>query len=183
MRNILAGAMAIVTAVALLVLGVMLGSVDSGNGAPSTLLAIAGTVAEIGMLVVLLYAFALTGSDPWARVGSGLAIAALTMLMVGDATSVDGARDFGNGILYGCLVLLGLLWWEAHVRLAAFAIANGVIGFVFLAFAAALGIPSELNFMLLVVWLVALGLDWLRRPWTGISRGREPAGAPATAES
>jgi hypothetical protein len=165
MRNSVAAAVAFVAAAALLALGLLLGSVDAGHGAPSTLLAVAGTVAEVGMLVVLLYAYAANGSEPWAQVGRGLSIAALTLLMAGDATSVDAARDFGNGLLYASLLILGFVMWDRHLRLAAFAIVNGIIGFAFLAFAAALGLPAELNFMLIVIWLVALGVDWLRSPW------------------
>lgn len=175
MADRVASVVTFVAAAGLLALGILLGSISSGNGAPPALVMGAGLVAEIGVLIVLLYAFTKAGRAAWAEAGKGLTIAAITLLLVGDAVNAEAARNLGNGLLYLVFVLLGILMWPAHPKLAAFAALNGVIGFAFLGFAQRLGLPPELNFMLIVVWLVALGIDWLRDPW--------PAGFAAIGET
>lgn len=179
MADRVAAVVAFVAAVALVALGVMLGSVASGNGAPTDLVIVAGTAASVGVLIVLTYAFAKIGrAMPWAQVGQGLTIAGVTLLLMGDAVSADAARQAGNALLYVAFIVLGVVAWESHLKLAAFAVINGIIGFAFMAFADALGLPPQANFMLIAIWLVAIGIDWLRAPWPVASA---PVGEPSAA--
>lgn len=57
--------------------------------------------------------------------------------------------------------------------------ANGVLGYLAITFAARLGLPPHLNFMLLVAWFGALGVVWWRTPST--SRHEGPKGLPTEA--
>jgi hypothetical protein len=81
-------------------------------------------------------------------------------------------RDWlGNGLFYASLILLGGLLvgegrrWAGEGRrwLGVLAIANGVLGYLDLAFAPALGLPPHTNFLLLVAWEVVLGFTWWRK--------------------
>ncbi len=166
----LAALSAFVTAVALFGLGMLLASVARGAGASPALLAVFGVISETGMAVVLLYAFACVPAGPWAWTGRLASVAGMLLLFIGDVMQSDAVRATGNGIFYAALVLLGVLLWERHRGLGALALANGLVGFAFMAFAARLGLP-ELNLLLVVVWLAALGIDWLRRPWRDESAG------------
>jgi hypothetical protein len=73
-------------------------------------------------------------------------------------------RDLlGNGLFYASLILLGgLLVGEGKRWVGILAIANGVLGYLDLVFAPALGLPPHTNFLLLVVWEVVLGFTWWR---------------------
>lgn len=164
MSDRIAAVLAFITAIALFALGMMLGSVASGNGAPTRLVQISGAVGEIGALVVLLYTFAKIGLEPWAQVGRGLTILGVAMLMVGDAASAAPARDLGNVVIYITFILLAILMWQAHVKLAGFAAITGIVGLFFAAVLEPMGVPP-LSLLLIVAWFVAVGIDWLRAPW------------------
>ena len=84
------------------------------------------------------------------------------LLFAGDASHTDALRTIGNVVFYATLILLGSLMWDRHRLLGGFAAFNGLLGLLFLAFAASVGLPDELNLLLVVVWLVALGIEWLR---------------------
>lgn len=75
------------------------------------------------------------------------------------------------------LLVLGLLLWRAHPWLAGPAVVNGVLGYLDMLLAARLGLPPHTNFLVLVVFFVALGLTWLRSPRV------TPAGFGAPAQS
>jgi membrane protein implicated in regulation of membrane protease activity len=56
-----------------------------------------------------------------------------------------------------------LLVGEGRRWVGVLAIVNGVLGYLDLAFASALGLPPHTNFLLLVVWEVVLGFTWWRK--------------------
>jgi hypothetical protein len=171
-----AAVVAFISAVALFALGMMLGSVASGNGAPTSLVQLAGTVGELGALAVLVYAFTKIGAGPWAHVGRGLTVLGVALLMVGDTAASAAARDLGNVVIYVTFILLAILMWQAHVKLAAFAAITGVVGLFFAAVLEPMGVPP-LSLLLIVAWFVAVGADWLRAPWPVIAdaEGLQPA--------
>lgn len=176
MADRVAAVVAFISAIALFALGIMLGSVASGNGAPTTLVQISGTVGELGALAVLVYAFTKIGRGPWAQVGRGWTILGIAMLMVGDAASTPAVRDLGNVVIYISFILLAILMSQSHVKLAALAAITGVVGLVFAAILEPMGVPP-LNLMLIVAWFIAVGIDWLRAPWPMSLRddGLQPA--------
>lgn len=171
-----AAGVAFVSAVGLFVLGLLLASLDSGKGASPALLAVSGTVAEVGVALTLLYAFSTVADGPWAWVGRVGSVVAMGILFIGDATQTDSLHPIGNAVFYATLVVLGSLLWREHRWLGGFAAFNGVLGFAFMAGASAIGVSDTLNLLLVVVWLVALGLNWLRAPRAA---GAEPSPAPA----
>lgn len=177
MADRVAAIVAFITAIALFVLGITLGAVAGGSGGPTTLLQVSGTVGEIGALCTLVYAFSKIGGRPWAEVGRGLTVLGVSLLMVGDLTSAT-ARDLGNLVIYVTFVLLGILIWRMHLKLAAFAIIAGVVGILWAAFLLPMGI-APLNLLLLVAWFVAVGIDWLREPWPMLVRSAPEWRAPA----
>jgi hypothetical protein len=176
MSDRIAAVVAFIAAVALFALGMMLGSVASGNGAPTTLVEVSGFVGEVAALAALLYAFAKIGHEPWAQVGRGLAILGIGMLMVGDAASAATARDLGNLVMYVTFIVLAILLWQTHFKLAVLAALTGIVGFFFAAVLEPMGVPP-LNLMLIVLWFVAVGIDWLRAPWPVVAadQGLAPA--------
>ncbi len=165
MQQRLAAVTAFVTAIAMFGLGMLLASISSGTGASPALLAVTGIVSEAGMAIVLLFAFSAVGAGPAPWVGRISALVAMLLLFLGDATQNDSLRVAGNAVFYATLILLGVLLWNRHTILGAFAALNGLIGFAVLATAEQLGIPDGINLLLVVVWLIALGIDWLRGPW------------------
>ena len=152
----------------------------AGGGMPSPLVLDAlsiGTAATALVVVILAYAGLAPGA--WGQAGRALALAGMTLVLAGDAFqavalrgSTDGAtlwavsfaiRDVvGNGLFFASLLVLGALLWPRHRWLGGLAIANGALGYLEMVFAARLGLPPHLNFMLLVVWFVALGVVWWR---------------------
>ena len=147
-----------------------------------------GTAA--GALVVVVLAYAGVAASAWSQAGRALAVSGLTLVLAGDAlqavatrSSSDSAllwsvsfavRDgIGNGLFYASMLIIGVLMWSQHRWVAALAIANGLLGYLAMAFADRLGLPPHLNFLLLVAWFVALGVMWWR-PVTG-SEGRPAA--------
>lgn len=138
-----------------------------------------GTAA--GALVVIVLAYAGVAASAWSQAGRALAVSGLTLVLAGDAlqavatrASSDSAmlwsvafvtRDgIGNGLFYASLIILGALLSSQHRWVGALAIANGVLGYLAMAFAAGVGLPPHLNFMLLAVWFLVLGVVWWRAP-------------------
>jgi hypothetical protein len=60
-------------------------------------------------------------------------------------------------------------WWDACCSVTAatglggLALVNAALGWLDLAFAQQLGLPPHVNFLLIVVWLVMLGISTLQR--------------------
>jgi hypothetical protein len=141
--------------------------------------------ATSGLVVVVLICGEVRTHEPWASVTLALGISSATLVLAGDALQHvffhtlptgdpnKGAiwamalafRDWlGNGLFYACLLLLGgLLMGEGRRWVGTLAIANGVFGYLDLAFASALGLPPHTNFLLLVVWEAILGFTWWRK--------------------
>jgi hypothetical protein len=141
------------------------------------------SAASILVVLVLVYA-QLGPTTAWGLVGLTLAIAGLTLVLVGDAlqhvvltpglaANSDkatlwalsfAARDgIGNSLFYASLLIAGGLLAISGARwLGGLAVINAVLGYLDLAFASALGLPPHTNFLLLVVWLGLLGVTWWR---------------------
>jgi hypothetical protein len=142
--------------------------------------------AAASMLVVfVLISSEVRGRQPWASVTLVLGISGMMLVLAGDALqhvffhSLPAAdpnrgaiwamafalRDWlGNGLFYASLILLGgLLVGQGRRWVGVLAIANGVLGYLDLAFASALGLPPHTNFLLLVAWEVVLGFTWWRK--------------------
>ena len=167
----------------------------AGGGMPSPALLDAlsiGTAASALIVVILAYAGAATSA--WGQAGRALALAGMTLVLAGDAfqmVALRGGPDsgvlwavsfairdgIGNGLFFASLLVLGVFLWDRHRWLGGLAMANGVLGYLEMAFAARLGLPPHLNFMLLVVWFVALGAVWWRAPIAG--RQQQPNTHPA----
>jgi hypothetical protein len=136
-----------------------------------------GTAASA--LVVVTLAFAGVATTPWGQAGRALALAGMTLVLAGDAFQAVALRSesdsgllwamsfairdgVGNGLFFASLLVLGGLLWPHHRWIAGLAVANGLLGYLAMAFADGLGLPPHLNFMLLVVWFVAIGVTWWR---------------------
>lgn len=141
--------------------------------------------AASALVVVVLLCGEVRTHEPWASVTLALLISGMTLVLAGDALQhvffhslpsgalskstiwamAQALRDWlGNGLFYACLLLLGgLLIGEGRRWVGVLAIANGVFGYLDLAFASALGLPPHTNFLLLVVWEVLLGITWWRK--------------------
>ena len=147
-------------------------------------------ILSVGAAASALVVFALIAGEvrkyePWASVTLVLGITSMTLVLAGDALQHvffhslaagdpnKGAiwavgfalRDWlGNGLFYAGLILLGgLLLGQGRRWVGVLAIANGILGYLDLAFASALGLPPHTNFLLLVVWEVVLGFTWWRK--------------------
>lgn len=147
-------------------------------------------VLSVGTAVSALVVFVLIsgevrGRQPWVSVMLVLGITGMTLVLAGDALQhvffhslpagdpnkgtiwavAFALRDWlGNGLFYASLILLGgLLVGEGRRWVGVLAIANGVLGYLDLAFASALGLPPHTNFLLLIVWEVVLGFTWWRQ--------------------
>ena len=147
-------------------------------------------VLSVGAAASALVVFVLISGEvrerqPWASVTLVLGITGMTLVLAGDALqhvffhSLSAAdpskgaiwamefalRDWlGNGLFYASLILLGgLLVGQGRRWVGVLAIANGVLGYLDLAFAPALGLPPHTNFLLLVAWEVVLGFTWWRK--------------------
>jgi hypothetical protein len=154
----------------------------SGGGMPPPAVLDAlsiGTAASALVVVVMAYAGLVAG--PWVQAGRALALSGMTLVLAGDglqAVATRGSADsgllwaisfairdgIGNGLFFASLLILGALLWSRHPWLGGLAMANGVLGYLELAFAARLGLPPHLNFTMLVVWFVILGVVWWRVP-------------------
>ena len=147
-------------------------------------------ILSVGAAASVLVVFVLISSEvrkrePWASVTLVLGITGMTLVLAGDALqhvffhSLPAAdpnkgaiwavafalRDWlGNGLFCASLILLGgLLVGQGRRWVGVLAIVNGVLGYLDLAFASALGLPPHTNFLLLVVWEVVLGFTWWRK--------------------
>ena len=140
-----------------------------------------GTAA--GALVVLVLAYASVAPSPWAQAGRALAVSGMTLVLAGDAFQAVATRasgdqallwsvafairdGVGNGLFYASLILVGALLWPQLRWAGGLAVANGILGYLAMLFADRLGLPPHLNFLLLVVWFVVLGVTWWRAPAT-----------------
>ena len=141
--------------------------------------------AVSALVVLVLVSWEVRGRQPWASVMLVLGITGMTLVLAGDALQhvvfhtlpagdpnkgtiwivAFALRDWlGNGLFYASLILLGgLLVGEGRRWVGILAIANGVLGYLDLAFASRFGLPPHTNFLLLVVWEVVLGLTWWRK--------------------
>ena len=154
----------------------------AGGGMPPALLLDAlsvGTAASA--LVVVILTFAGMAATAWTHAGRALAVSGMTLVLAGDAFQAVATRSgsdtgmlwaisfairdgIGNGLFFASLLILGALLWSRHRWLAGLAFANGVLGYLEMAFAARFGLPPHLNFLLLVIWFVALGVVWWSLP-------------------
>jgi hypothetical protein len=132
--------------------------------------------AASALVVFVLISGEVRGRQPWASVTLVLAGDALQHVFFHSLPAADpnkGAiwamafalRDWlGNGLFCASLILLGgLLVGEGRRWVGVLAIANGVLGYLDLAFASALGLPLHTNFLLLIAWEVVLGFTWWRK--------------------
>jgi hypothetical protein len=160
--------------------GLIISLSGGGMPPPAVLDALSiGTAASALVVVVMAYAGLVAG--PWVQAGRALALSGMTLVLAGDglqAVATRGGSDsgllwaisfairdgIGNGLFFASLLILGALLWSRHRWLGGLAMANGVLGYLELAFAARLGLPPHLNFTLLVVWFVILGVVWWRVP-------------------
>ncbi len=138
--------------------------------------------AASGLVVFVLISGEVRKYEPWPSVALVLGITGMALVLAGDALQhvffhslpagdpnkeaiwavTFALRDWlGNGLFYASLILLGgLLVGEGRRWVGVLAIVNGVLGYLDLAFASALGLPPHTNFLLLVVWEVVLGFTW-----------------------
>lgn len=141
--------------------------------------------AVSGLVVFVLISGEVRKREPWASVTLVLGITGMTLVLAGDALQhvffhslaaadpnrgaiwavTSAFRDWlGNGLFFVSLILLGgLLVGQGRRWVGVLAIVNGVLGYLDLAFASALGLPPHTNFLLLVVWEVVLGFTWWRQ--------------------
>ena len=141
--------------------------------------------AASGLVVFVLISGEVRKREPWASVTLVLGITGMTLVLAGDALQhvffhslpasdpnkgaiwavAFALRDWlGNGLFCASLILLGgLLVGQGRRWVGVLAIVNGVLGYLDLAFASALGLPPHTNFLLLVVWEVVLGFTWWRQ--------------------
>jgi hypothetical protein len=164
-------------AAAAILTGLIISLAGAGMPPPAVLDGLSiGTAASALVVVIMAYA-GLT--SPWGQAGRALALSGMTLVLAGDglqAVATRGGADsgllwaisfairdgIGNGLFFASLLVLGALLWPRHRWLAVLAITNAVLGYLEMAFAARLGLPPHLNFLLLVVWFVALGVVWWR---------------------
>jgi len=156
-------------------------SLSGGGMPPPAVLDALSIGAAASALVVVIMAYAGLVPSPWVQAGRALALSGMTLVLAGDglqAVATRGSSDsgllwaisfairdgIGNGLFFASLLILGALLWSRHRWLGGLAMANGVLGYLELAFAARLGLPPHLNFTLLVVWFVILGVVWWRVP-------------------
>lgn len=174
-------------AAAAMLIGLIVSLAGGGLPAPEVLDALSvGSAA--GTLVVVALAYAALAATPWGHAGRALALAGITLVLAGDAFQAVALRSdadtgllwaisfairdgVGNALFFASLIVLGALLWSQHRWLAGLSLANGVLGYLEMAFASRLGLPPHLNFLLVVVWFVALGVAWWRSPAAADVRG------------
>lgn len=167
-------------------------SLSGGGMPPPAVLDALSIGAATSALVVVVMAYAGLVPSPWVQAGRALALSGMTLVLAGDglqavatrASSDSGLlwaisfaiRDgIGNGLFFASLLILGALLWSRHRWLGGLAMANGMLGYLELSFAARLGLPPHLNFTLLVVWFAILGVVWWQVP---AERRRVPDSLP-----
>jgi hypothetical protein len=166
-------------AAAAVLIGLIISLSGGGMPPPAVLDALSIGSAGSAMVVVIMVYAGFAG--PWGQAGRALALSGMTLVLAGDglqAVATRGSADagllwalsfairdgIGNGLFFASLLVLGALLWPRHRWLAGLAISNGVLGYLEMAFASRLGVPPHINFLLLVVWFVALGVVWWRTP-------------------
>jgi hypothetical protein len=125
-----------------------------------------GAAASV-LVVFVLISGEIRKREPWASVTLVLGISGMTLVLAGDALQhvffhslaagdpnkgtiwvvALALRDWlGNGLFYASLILLGgLLVGEGRRWVGVLAIANGMLGYLDLAFASALHLPPQEN--------------------------------------
>jgi len=171
-------------------------SLSGGGMPPPAVLDALSIGAAASALVVVIMAYAGLVPSPWVHAGRALALSGMTLVLAGDglqAVATRGSADsgllwaisfairdgIGNGLFFASLLILGAILWSRHRWLGGLAMANGVLGYLELAFAARLGLPPHVNFLLLVVWFVILGVVWWRVP--SVERQEGSSGRPTEA--
>ena len=170
-----------IAAAELLALILLLAGAIPNVGVLDTVLSVAAPPLCLGAFVVL---FTQLRPSVWAILALLFQVVNTTMVLTGDAlqhvvfhstnTGLDmggvwvittAIRDsVGNNFLYLALAIVGcLLLGERRNWLGALALVNAVLGWLDLAFAQQLGLPPHVNFLLIVVWLVVLGISTLQR--------------------
>lgn len=165
-------------AAAAILAGLILSLAGGGMPPPALHDALSVGSAASGLVVVVL-AYAGIRPSPWGQAGRALAISGVTLVLAGDALqavatrgSADSAllwavtftiRDgIGNSVFFTSLLILGALLWSQHRWLAGLAMAAGILGFLDMLFAARLGLPPHLSFLVLGAWFICLGVVWWR---------------------
>lgn len=171
-------AAAIVTGIAALAIAALIVTMAAGMFEEPLLDIVSLSSAALGLVAVVL-AYGAVTPGTWMRVGRAVTVAGMSLVLAGDAlqsavfggaANADGLwaatyalRDvIGNGLFFASLIVLGALMWRRQSLLAGLAIANGVLGYLDLAFASRLGLPPHVNFIVLVIWLVGLAISWWR---------------------
>jgi len=171
-------------------------SLSGGGMPPPAVLDALSIGSAASALVVVIMAYAGLVASPWGQAGRALALSGMTLVLAGDglqAVATRGSSDsgllwaisfairdgIGNGLFFASLLILGAILWSRHGWLGGLAMANGVLGYLELAFAARLGLPPHLNFLLLVAWFVILGVVWWRVP--SVERRVGTSGLPTEA--
>jgi len=170
-----------IAAAELLALILLLAGAIPNVGVLDTVLSVAAPPLCLGAFVVL---FTQLRPSVWAILALLFQVVNTTMVLTGDAlqhvvfhstnTGLDmggvwvittAIRDsVGNNFLYLALAIVGcLLLGERRNWLGGLALVNAVLGWLDLAFAQQLGLPPHVNFLLIVVWLVVLGISTLQR--------------------
>ena len=171
--------MALVAFGAAAILAGLIVSLAGGSMPPPAVLDALSIGSAAGALVVVIMVYAGLAASAWGQAGRALALSGMTLVLAGDglqAVATRGGSDsgllwaisfairdgIGNGLFFASLLVLGALLWSRHRWLGGLAIANGMLGYLEMGFAARLGLPPHLNFALLVVFFVALGVVWWR---------------------
>lgn len=166
-------------------------SLAGGGMPPAAVLDALSIGTAASALVVVIMAYAGLVASPWGQAGRALALSGMTLVLAGDGLQAVATRagsdsglvwamsfairdGIGNGLFFTSLLVLGALLWSRHRWLAGLAMANAVLGYLEMAFAARLGLPPHLNFLLLVVWFVVLGIVWWQAPAAERRRGPGP---------
>ena len=170
-----------IAAAELLALILLLAGAIPNVGVLDTILSVAGPPLVLGAFAVL---FTQLRPSVWAVIALLLQVVNTAMVVTGDAlqhvvfhstnTGLDmggvwvittAIRDtVGNNFLYVALAIVGcLLLGDRRTWLGTLALVNAALGWLDLAFARQLGLPPHVNFLLLVLWLVVLGVaTWQR---------------------
>jgi hypothetical protein len=170
-----------IAAAELLALILLLAGAIPNVGVLDTVLSVAAPPLCLGAFAVL---FTQLRPSVWALLALLFQAVNTTMVLTGDAlqhvvfhstnTGLDmgglwvittAIRDtVGNNFLYVALSMVGcLLLGDRRNWLGGLALVNAALGWLDLAFARGLGLPPHVNFLLIVVWLVMLGISTLQR--------------------
>src|ERR1700724_3688235 len=170
-----------IAAAELLALILLLAGALPNVGVLDTVLSVAAPPLVLGAFAVL---FTQLRPSVWAVIALLFQVVNTAMVLTGDALQhvvfhstnsglnmggvwviTTAIRDtIGNNFLYVALAMVGcLLLGDRRNWLGTVALVNAALGWLDLAFARQLGLPPHVNFLLLVVWLVMLGVSTLQR--------------------